>query len=139
MKLLLRTISLLLVVSCAFSATAFAETDLHANIKKLLSTAMQDFYYHRIEGNESGYVIRRADEGAANVALLTASGALPRSVWQSYIDSTLVYVNSISDFLDACGAEGGNLLFLVVDDYNFDFILLAFYNGTLIYDYVPAE
>lgn len=141
MKKLLRRIALLLVLSCLFAPATLADstTDLHSSIRGLLSNAMKDHYYYKIEGNESGYVIRIADEGIAAAVLSTAIGLSPREDWQAYSNSIINWANSISNFIKECGVENPNLLFILVDDWQMEETLLAIYNGTVIFDYAPAK
>jgi len=141
MKHTSRFLAILIAITFVFSAPVSAEqeSDLHSNIHSLLELLFKDSYYYKIEGNESGYVIYVAYEGVAASVFLTEMGMLPRDYWQEYIDATVEWADSISEFLAVCGAENPNVLFILVDDFEMKETLLVIYNGQVIFDYVPAK
>lgn len=137
MKKFLRFVSLLLIITTLFSSTALAQsnTDTFSTTKALLEKILEQNYYYKLEGNESGFVIHISEEGIANACVSLMYGLNDRESWNSYVNSTIDYANSISDFLITCGIENPNLLFIVLDDLKFNSTILAIYNGNVIYDF----
>lgn len=137
MKKLLIWVFVLLTFTTLFSASAFAENE-SANmetIKSIVARPLEEFYYHKIEGNETGFIIQIAEEGLSLGAVSVLYGFTDRSEWEDYVNVTLDYANSISDLLIALGIENPNVLFIVLDDLELKSTLLAIYNGKVIYDF----
>jgi len=141
MKRFARFISLLLVLVCFCATIASAEdsTDIHSNIKKLLENTLTGYSSFTIEGNDSGYYIIVTYDGMIDATAAVMVGLKPREDWQRYVDSATNYAKSVQNFLTIAGVKNPNLLFVVMDDYGFNFPLLIISNGVVVYDFIPAD
>lgn len=141
MKVLQRVLSVLCIVLffvlCAVPL-ASAETTTLDTFKALLETTLASHSYYDVELNESGVVIRVAQDGLANAALCITYGLQDYSDWESFRNVTVDYANSIYELIQVADLTATNCLYMLIDDISMDTTLLAIYNGQVIYDYLPA-
>lgn len=136
MNLMLKVFSILLIITVPFSSVAFTEEyDTYLDeVRAMVESIVKKSDYYRVEGNESGFVIWVAEDGLVNATLAYILGVRDYSEWESRINVTVDFVNSIANFIAVCGIENPNLLFIIVDDLTYQVPLLIVCNGEVVYN-----
>jgi len=137
-KSTLKFFSVLLIFAISFTSVTFAEKyDTYLDdVKFLIESVLREEDYNMVYGNESGFVIYTATDGLLGGAIAVMNGTIDYSEWESYINATIDYANSIAHFIELVGIENPNLLFIVVDEYSHEMPLLAICNGKVVYNIV---
>lgn len=137
-------ISLIMLFS---SAIAYAATDTETAeaCKELLAFVLDSFgeddeyFYYDIDYNESGFTIYMAESDAFVIAAAVKLGLYDYELWESYATSMAEWVSSLQAVIEACELENSNLLFVLLDEWSHDEVVLIIYNGTVLYSYTPLQ
>lgn len=137
-KLVLLASIALMVILFSLAPASLAETEENkiTIVKSLIETSLQDKDYYSLSCSKSGFIVKIAGDGVAYTAAsyMMAGYDETKQEWVDYKNSVVEYAKSIQNFIEVAGIENPNLLFMVVDEYEFSSILLAIFNGEIIYD-----
>lgn len=141
MKVLQRVLSVLCVVVLLVPSISSAEPNVNHidTIKALLESLVEDYYYSKVECNESGFIIQIAHEGLSWGMLSVSAGLTDYEVWARCKESIIAFTNSTAELIKSCGIDEPNLLIVLLDDLTLETTYLAVYNGIVIYDYLPEQ
>lgn len=93
----------------------------------------------QISCNSSGFIIREANQELTNTLLsayLFDDQGIKTS-WKENQTNLLAFYNSIYEFIETCGFDNPNLLYMLIDPFEpeeGDLIFLTISNGKIIYD-----
>ena len=141
----LRIISILCVL--CFVSVAVAENTSQSQAKPIqvvkngLEKALSQQIYCKVQCNESGIIVWMADEGTADTltSLFAAGYDETNDSWVEFKNKIIGLYNSIHEFAIANGIENPDILYTLVDDINFETVLLAVYNGEIIFDIMQTS
>ena len=135
-----KTIALVLLilslVSVAIAETTPSKTEALRVVKFGLEDALSNQSYRKVQCNESGIIVWMADEGTADKVadFLTAGYDSECEPWMNFKQKSIGLFNSIRSFAVDNGVDDPQLMFLLVDDINFETVLLAIKNEEIIFD-----
>ena len=141
MRFRYRLASLMVAFLLGFASIASAEPSQNIidTMKRLIETSVDDYYYHKVECNESGVIVQIAFEGLSFGMMSISEGLSDSELWERSKASCIEYANSLLTLIKISGIVQPNLLFMLVDDLNMETTFLAIYNGTVIYDCLPGK
>lgn len=143
MRMVLLT-ALVMLVSTFVPSCVFAESngvDQFETMKTLLETVFSQAGGGdvQISCNSSGFIIRETNQELTNT-LLSAYIFDDQSIkasWKEYQTTMLAFYNSIYEFIETCGFDNPNLLYMLIDPFEpdeGDLIFLTVSNGNIVYD-----
>ena len=138
-KLFVLLCLLTFVPVCVFAETS--EFDQFETIKTLLEMIFKETNNGDVDisCNDSGFVIRQTNKGFTDTLLATYifHAQATKTIQKESQESLLDFYNGIYEFLEACGIEDPNLLYMITDPTEpdeGDMIFIAISNGEIIYD-----
>ena len=99
-------------------------------IVSLIEDMLEDFDYADVSIEDGILTVKMSEDGVTLELLLSASGA----EWENLKDEIIEFDDNISDFLTRCGRDDLSTSVMVLNDVNRDNVLLATYDGFVIYD-----
>ena len=137
-----RVVFVMLAIVLVFLSGATAETTAQTQTEalRIVKHGLEDVFsgqiYSKVQCNESGIIVWMADEGTAEkVAGFLAVGYNETCEnWVQFKGKSVNLYNSIRTFAIDNGIEEPNVLFVLVDDINFETVLMAIRNEEVIFD-----
>lgn len=135
-----KIIALVLLVLSLFSVATAETTQTQADALKTVKFGLEKLFskqsYYKVQCNESGIIVWLADEGTADKVadFLTAGHDATFEHWVNFKEKTINLYNSILSYAVDNGVENPRLLFLLVDDINFETVLMAIRDEEIIFD-----
>lgn len=140
MKKTLCVIILLVSLLLPLCASAEITSEDLANCKVLLEIVLQsdDVSSYDVVCDNEGFIVYETIDGAFFSCVSYATGLSDTAQWDSYILSTVDYMESIRNLLHEATGENIGLLYVMTDPASRDVPFLVVYNGTVIYDFLPT-
>ena len=140
MKKTLCVINLLVSLILPLCASAEITSEDLANCKVLLEMVLQsdDVSSYDVVCDNSGFIIYETIDGAFFSCVSYAAGLSDTAQWDSWVSSTVDYMESIRNLIYEVTGENLGLLYVMSDTSWREVPYLVLYNGTVIYDSMPT-